>query len=132
MAARHIWNPSLESIAAEEAERAGDMRRREQPGAAIFDSTLSSYQPRTRRLEGRPRLPRSLGLCRAQTTGKGADALDRRPKLVRALAQAKRLRGPVIVAGNHPIKTDSAAARHQGTAHADATPAHAPQHHQCQ
>jgi DNA invertase Pin-like site-specific DNA recombinase len=31
-------------------------------------------------------------------TGKGADALDRRPKLARALEQAKRLRGPVIVA----------------------------------
>ena len=31
MAARHIWNPSLKSIASEEAERAGDMQRREQP-----------------------------------------------------------------------------------------------------
>lgn len=31
-------------------------------------------------------------------TGKGSDALDRRPKLARALEQAKRLRGPVIVA----------------------------------
>jgi DNA invertase Pin-like site-specific DNA recombinase len=31
-------------------------------------------------------------------TGKGSDALDRRPNLARALEQAKRLRGPVIVA----------------------------------
>jgi hypothetical protein len=48
VAARHIWNPSLESIASEEAERAGDMERRERPGAALFGSTLSSYPPRTR------------------------------------------------------------------------------------
>jgi len=31
-------------------------------------------------------------------TGKGADALDRRPKLTAALARAKRLRCPVVVA----------------------------------
>jgi DNA invertase Pin-like site-specific DNA recombinase len=31
-------------------------------------------------------------------TGKGADALDRRPKLAAALAQAKRARAPVLVA----------------------------------
>jgi DNA invertase Pin-like site-specific DNA recombinase len=31
-------------------------------------------------------------------TGKGADALDRRPRLAAALAAARRLRGPVLVA----------------------------------
>ena len=31
-------------------------------------------------------------------TGKGSDALDRRPQLAAALARAKRLKGPVIVA----------------------------------
>lgn len=31
-------------------------------------------------------------------TGKGADSLDRRPQLAAALARAKRLKGPVVVA----------------------------------
>src|SRR5258708_5829978 len=35
-------------------------------------------------------------------TGKGADALDRRPKLATALAQAKRARAPVIVCQTMP------------------------------
>jgi len=30
-------------------------------------------------------------------TGKGNDALDRRPKLAEALRQAKKLRGPVLI-----------------------------------
>src|SRR3954452_11465661 len=41
-------------------------------------------------------------------TGKGADALDRRPQLAAALTRAKRLKGPVIVAKLDRLSRDVA------------------------
>jgi DNA invertase Pin-like site-specific DNA recombinase len=41
-------------------------------------------------------------------TGKGADALDRRPKLVAAINAARRVGGPVIVAKLDRLSRDAA------------------------
>ncbi|MDP8919168.1 MAG: recombinase family protein, partial [Pseudomonadota bacterium] len=45
---------------------------------------------------------------REEETGKGADALERRPELVKALAEAKRRRCPVLVAKLDRLSRDVA------------------------
>ena len=45
---------------------------------------------------------------REEETGKGADALERRPELAKALAEAKRRRCPVLVAKLDRLSRDVA------------------------
>ena len=83
---------------------------------------LSSLNPATRSIGARPggsangsrslcrepRASRSLGEFTEVETGKGADALDRRPQLAAALATARQAKCPVLVAKLDRLSRDVA------------------------